>query len=409
MDTYFHRLRRYFSNGDTKLFPLPDIVLVAVLSFVLLLIGAGSNYDKSTLTAFLFVLANFSMLVPLLLRRTRPMLMLWLMVPIGLWQLMLFNYASPSLIAVPIASYSIARWADSEQSRTVLVVGLLASISSALRWCWGPSNGVLQFLIYSSIVFFVCFAAVLIPYLLGRRTFERVLVEQERVQASRARYQAEIDRLEQETRITEARVRSDIARELHDVVAHSLSVIIVQADGGKALLTKKPEAAAEALTTIGDTGREALSEMRRIVGVLREGPASNAEYVPNPGLSEIAAMVHRAGDRVELIIKGEEPAVPATLGLTAYRIVQEGVTNFLKHAGESATARVTIAYTPDLIKLQIADNGRGSSPINDSGGYGLRGMRERVNSMGGYLDAGPGVGGGYLVKATLPIPRSTSR
>lgn len=384
--------------------PLFDIVLAAVLTLTLGMMGDpfSSYYSGPDLVA---LVAGLLMTAPLALRRTQPLAMLALMTVAGVLQLTTLSGPSPSLMAVPIAAYSIARWLPGSKSRIVIYLGLIASALGPATWVFVQSGASFFSSVPAfSMLFITCFAAVAGPYLLGRRILEATQAASERQLASQAAYQAEISRREQETRITEARVRSEIARELHDVVAHSLSVIIVQADGGKALTAKKPEAAAEALETIAETGREALTEMRRIVGVLRNDPNQRADFAPNPSLIDIPAMVAKAGDRVELHVDGAPPLVPATLGLTAYRVVQEAVTNFLKHAGPDAHARVSIAYSPNAIDIEVADNGHGASASSDGAGHGLRGMYERVSSMGGRLNAGPGLGGGYLVRASLPLP-----
>ncbi len=200
------------------------------------------------------------------------------------------------------------------------------------------------------------------------------------------------------------------------MVAHTLGDIIVQANGGKALARKHPEAAAEVLETISETGREALAEMRRIVGVLRADPDApdSAEYQPAPGLADIPAMVAKAGDHVQLSITGVQPTVSAALGVTVYRVVQEGLTNVLKHAGPQARATVTLIYQPNLISVEVADDGQ-SGGSNDrqanpqvGSGYGLQGMAERVSAMGGEMTAHPLSGGGWVVRAALPTTGTTS-
>jgi len=365
------------------------------------------------------VITSIALMMPLAIRRTHPILMTGLMTVAGLVQVVFVSSPTWSLIAIPAASYSVARFVAGHESRIVVGAGALGSVIGPLRWMSDEplaqqGEGLLSLTAPFSAL---CFAWVVIPYLLGRRDRETAITREEREQSARQRYESELVRREQQTRMAEARIRNEIARELHDVVAHSLSVIIVQADGGKALARKQPEAATRVLDTISDTGREALSEMRRIVGVLRVDPESSSpdDYRPNPGLPDIATMVARAGDRVTLSITGAEPAVSATVGLTAYRVVQEALTNFLTHAGPQARARVTIIYEPTVIHIEVMDDGgipAGSTPdaaddwplVPDLGpGYGLRGMHERVAAMGGKLVARPTRTGGWLVRATLPL------
>jgi signal transduction histidine kinase len=147
--------------------------------------------------------------------------------------------------------------------------------------------------------------------------------------------------------------------------------------------------------------------MRRIVGVLRNDPAdAAAQYAPNPGLAEIPSMVEKSGDRVHLQVNGRMPVVPGSLGLTCYRVVQEAVTNALKHAGPGAQITVKLDYQPQFIVLDISDDGLGVKAGNDGHGNGLRGMEERVSSMGGQLFTGPRPDGGYQVWVKIPLPNS---
>jgi signal transduction histidine kinase len=247
----------------------------------------------------------------------------------------------------------------------------------------------------------VCAGLVLTPYAVGRRLRESALIDSQQRIVKAQRYRAILAEREQQARVAEERTRNEIARELHDIVAHSLSVMIVQAEGGKALATKKPEKAPEVLETIAETGREALLEMRRIVGVLRQD--TDAEFSPSPSLAEIPDLVDKSGVKVELKVTGEEPVVSQALGLVIYRVVQEALTNVLKHAGPSAHATVTLAYSPTAIYVEILDDGYGAAVQGDGRGHGLQGMRERVTSMGGQLSAGPRKEGGFRVMAKLPV------
>jgi signal transduction histidine kinase len=205
-----------------------------------------------------------------------------------------------------------------------------------------------------------------------------------------------------------AEERARIARELHDSVAHSVSVMVVQAGGARRLVATNPERAAEALGQIELTGRQALVEMRRLLGVLRtedEAPS----LAPQPSIAEVDALVasvRDAGVPVELTVEGEPRALPRGLDLSAYRIVQEALTNILKHAGPAA-AKVVLRWSSDELFLHVIDNGRGASVDHDDrgdgAGHGLVGMRERVALYGGELRAGPSPGGGYHVAARLPL------
>ena len=203
-----------------------------------------------------------------------------------------------------------------------------------------------------------------------------------------------------EAAIVEERAR--IARELHDVVAHAISVIVLQARGGRSLLDSEPHETRGALDTIEHTGQQALVEMRRLVGLLRASD-ERLELAPQPTLSQLRHLVDQvraAGLPVELSIEGSPVALPPGVDLSAYRIVQEALTNALKHAGP-ARARVRLAYSPEALDLEVSDDGAGAADGGD-GGHGLVGMRERVTVYGGDLEAGPQPDGGYAVRVRLP-------
>jgi signal transduction histidine kinase len=203
--------------------------------------------------------------------------------------------------------------------------------------------------------------------------------------------------------VTEERLR--IARELHDVVAHSMSIIAVQSGVGAHVLDSQPEEARKALAAVEATSRQALIEMRRLLGVLRAEAEPRGSLAPAPGLADVealAAEVARAGVRVEVRIEGAPAELPAGLDLSAYRIVQEALTNVVRHAGP-ATARVAVGYAADRVTVEVVDDGRGGDPGRDHGGHGIAGMRERAELYGGTLEAGPGPGGGFRVAASLPL------
>jgi signal transduction histidine kinase len=199
---------------------------------------------------------------------------------------------------------------------------------------------------------------------------------------------------------------------MHDVVAHGLSVMIVQADGARFAAASDPDAATAALATIAATGRSSLAEMRRLLGVLRDEESASPD-APQPGLADIETLVAglaTGGRSVRLRIEGELPQGPgseegAATGLTAYRIVQEALTNVMKHAGDDATAWVTVTVHPTRVVVEVVDDGVGGvvGPADPGApGHGLRGMAERVEMLGGSLVTGPDPRGGFRVVATLP-------
>ncbi len=391
--------------------PLSDVLLAAAVTVATVPMSAANEPFPPTVLGIL--LTSLLMTASLVLRRWCPLAMVAVMFVAGLGQLIFVAYPTASLLAVPIAAYSAARWVAGAKARLVVIGGGIGSIAGPLRWAydaihWGGSllSGFSVFVLTSGI----CLFAVVTPYIVGRRFRDNSIAQQHAAEAALRQYRAELSAREQDARMTEARVRNDIARELHDIVAHSLSVIIVQAEGGRALAAKKPEQAVESLETIAQTGREALGEMRRIVGVLRGDPKEgSADFVPMPGLRDIPALVAKASDRVSLHVVGTEPEVPQTVGVTVYRIVQEAVTNVLKHAGPQARASVTLSYLAMSVVIDVVDDGLGQQAGGDNQGHGLRGMYERVTSMGGTLTAGPRPEGGYQVHCILPLPSAVTR
>jgi signal transduction histidine kinase len=232
-----------------------------------------------------------------------------------------------------------------------------------------------------------------------RRRQEAVVSAQERA--------AELERAREELArraVLDERLR--IARELHDIVAHGMSIVAVQAGVGAHVLDSRPEEARKALAAIEVTSRQALVEMRRLLGVLRQEAETRGSLAPAPGLAELdglAAEVAKAGVRVEVLIEGSRPDLPLGLDLSAYRIVQEALTNVVRHAGP-ATARVGIRYGAGEVALEVVDDGRATDAGDHGrGGHGIVGMRERAALYGGDLEAGPLPGGGFRVAARLPV------
>jgi signal transduction histidine kinase len=201
-----------------------------------------------------------------------------------------------------------------------------------------------------------------------------------------------------------AEERARIARELHDVVAHSVSVMVVQASGVRRLLKDEQHRERDALLSVEQIGRQALTEMRRMLGVMRTGEDQPAALAPQPGLQHLdrlIAQVEEAGLPVDLRVEGERPELSPGVDLSAYRIIQEGLTNALKHS-KGAHAEVVIRYVDSSVQLEITDDGAGR--LNGDGkGHGLVGMRERVALYGGTLEAGPRDGGGFVLRAELPV------
>jgi signal transduction histidine kinase len=254
-----------------------------------------------------------------------------------------------------------------------------------------PRSGVGNFIV-ASIIFTIVWT---IAFGVGRKSVEADEAKQRAVRAERER--------EERAHAAVADERARIARELHDVVGHSVSVMTVQASGVRRLLRPDQQRERDALLIVERTGREALAEMRRMVGVLRR-PEEGPVLAPQPSLEHLDRLVEQAreaGLPVELRVEGDAFQLPAGVDLTAYRLVQEGLTNALKHAG-ATRAEVVVNYSDGALEVVVSDDGRGVGS-DDGGGHGLVGMRERVSVYGGELDAGPGPEGGYRLRARLPL------
>jgi signal transduction histidine kinase len=229
----------------------------------------------------------------------------------------------------------------------------------------------------------------------GRKFAQATEAEERAARAEREREERALAAVAEE--------RARIARELHDLVGHSVSLMTVQAGAVRRLLRPEQEREREALQIVEQTGREALAEMRRLVGVLRR-PEEAPALAPQPSLEYLDALVAKvrdAGLQVELQIEGDAAQLPPGIDLTAYRLVQEGLTNALKHA-RATRADVLVRYGDDEVEILVSDDGRGAGS-GDGGGHGLVGMRERVTVYGGELEAGPRPGGGFALHATLPL------
>jgi signal transduction histidine kinase len=217
----------------------------------------------------------------------------------------------------------------------------------------------------------------------------------------------EADR-DERARAAVAEERARIAREMHDSVAHTVSVMVLQAGAAEQALASAPERAQESLATIQDAGREAIVELHRMLGVLR-APVGELALDPQPGVARLDALleqVRRAGLPVDLSVQGEPCRLPAGVDRSVYRIVQEGLTNTLKHAG-AGHASVRLSYDSRAVELEVLDDGTGPGAGN-GGGFGLVGMRERAALYGGVLESGPRPGGGYALRARLPLDGAPS-
>lgn len=242
-----------------------------------------------------------------------------------------------------------------------------------------------------------------LPLILGREVFQR----RRRVEALEERaVRAERER-EERAALAVAEERARIARELHDVVAHQMTVMTVQAEGARRIAGNADSRVVEALAIIGDAGHQGLSEMRRMVGLLRTGPGV-PEFAPQPGVDRLDNLIDQmrdAGLEVTFDQRGEVGHLAPGVDVNLYRIVQESLTNALRHGGPGVHAWVRLRFGPDEVELDIDDDGRGGASLlnGDGGGHGLVGMRERVALLDGTFEAGPRAGGGFSVRVGIPV------
>jgi signal transduction histidine kinase len=346
-----------------------------------------------------FILSTM-LVAPLAWRRTRAWLSGALVAAACLLQAMLLQQPAASQVLALAAVYSLAAYAPRWASLGGLFLALAGGVVFMVRYglLTAPAT-VGQVPVY--LVGLVAIeAVVLLCWAFGDLARSRRLAV--RALQDRAR-RLEVER-QQERDLAAADERSHIAREMHDIVAHSLSVIITQADGARYALAQDPAVGGAALATIADTGRASLREMRRLLGVLRGG--EDASIRPLPALADVGALVEtvrRSGLAVDLEVLGSARGpMPAGAELTAYRVVQEALTNVLKHAGPAAHAAVVLTWSQRGLRLQIDDDGRGAGADPAGGGQGIIGMAERLALYDGEVEAGPRSGGGFRVTAFIP-------
>jgi signal transduction histidine kinase len=331
---------------------------------------------------------------PLVVRRWFPGAVLAVCVASGLAFAALGLPPETLVVAVLVAVYSVAAYGDGWVSPAGLAAAAVGSAAVQL------TPGRFQFPTPVTNTLVIGAAWLLGHFAHNYRAYAARLEERT----------AELDQAREElARRAVAEERLRLARELHDVVAHAMSVIAVQSGVGAHVADTQPEEAAKALAAIQATSRAALTELRRLLGVLRQDSEPQGALSPVPGLADLdtlLAEVAKAGLAVRLRVEGTPSPLPAGLDLSAYRIVQEALTNVVKHAGP-ARAQVTVGYHHQDVTVEVTDDGRGVGAAAGDGragtGHGLIGMRERVAAFGGDLEAGPRPGGGFRVAARLPL------
>jgi signal transduction histidine kinase len=350
-------------------FPVPAYVVALVIGAAQVAVGIGPTFTDSPLQPTFADAAILILLYTVAAERPRRISLPALAACVVLFAAVVARYNPGGNVGQP-----------RHQVEFFLVTALLYLLAPTSAWVLGDSMGY-------------------------RRAYSAAL-EERAVRAERER--------DAQAQIAAAAERARIARELHDVIAHNLSVMVAQADGGAYAFDATPERSRQALAEIGRTGRQALSEMSSLLGVLRTNPEA-APLAPAPVAAEIAELVtqaREAGMDVSHTVEGAVRPLSGGLSLTVYRIVQEALTNVRKHAGPGAAAEVTLRYGQDDLLVRVADDGRGTAglprygpvPAVEPDGHGLAGMRERAAMYGGTVHAGPRPGGGFEVTARLPLP-----
>ncbi len=380
---------------------LVDLVVAAVVAVLAVVDVASASAEglpgERTADGFAYALVIAGS-VSLVWRRRAPIAVLAIVTGalVAFW---LREYgAFLSVLGLP-ALYAVAAHAQRrERAWWALGVSCVSLMLAASVSVLDRPDGFAYFTALSMMAFLI--AAIAAGVVIRNR--ERNFVDTEHRAAA-----AEADRLAEAERAV-VRERSRIAREMHDVVAHGMSVVAVQAAAGREIVHANPDKAAEVFARIEAVGRESLTELRRMLGVLRDTGDDDASLSPQPGIADIAAAVAQSsatGVTTELVIDGHQRPVAPGIELAAFRIVQEALTNVRKHAGGSASATVRISYEDHVLVVDVTDDGRGAvTSMSGAGtGHGLIGMRERVEIYGGELTSGPRPGGGYAVRAILPI------
>jgi signal transduction histidine kinase len=379
------RLRRLAERRRDEL--ITAFALVAIEANAIAVDEADSGADPP-LALDLIACAAFA--VPLLWRRRAPFEATLAMMTVAVVQAFTGLTTAPDM-AVSVALLALMLFSLGRHAERRSLIGLAYGVAVAVAVTLAVTPG--------DILFPVAFFFVA-PWVAGRALRSRTLLARELAeQAARS----EAEREERAARAI-ADERARIARELHDVVAHSLTVMVIQAGAARRIVDTQPERVVEVADTIKRMGSEALDEMRRLVGVLRE-EGEGAALAPQPTMADIESLVERArgaGLDVELDVRGERAALPPGVDLSAYRVIQEALTNTIKHA-RASRATVTVTHSSDALEIAISDDGSGGEAVLPSAGQGLVGMRERVTLYGGTLDAAPRAGGGFEVRARFPL------
>ncbi|WP_414936194.1 sensor histidine kinase [Amycolatopsis sp. cmx-11-51] len=388
----------------------------AVDTGLTVLIGLSTVVTADDPEGFEWWLASLVSLASLLVRHRNPVITFAAGTTVSLLHLTMGNDLHPVDVVALLGLFSVAAWGSRRLSFALLAAGLL--VTAAWSFYASEANTRTPVPMPPRIIVIDPLAppterdddqvqdwggfpgvglSLAVAWLAGLNTRQR------RIRLSALEQRAADLERERDTQaaLAVAAERGRISRELHDVVAHALSVVVLQAQGAQAELDRRPERAREALDAIVGTGRTALSEIRWLLGALGQ---DTPDREPQPGaerLPRLAADVRSAGTPVEFAVEGEPRPLSSTVDLAAYRIVQEALTNVVKHAGPGASVTIVLRYEPDELEIEVTDDGIATEAPSGTG-HGLEGMRERVNVLGGTFEAGPRPERGFAVRATLP-------
>jgi signal transduction histidine kinase len=369
--------------------PLVDAFFAAPIVLISLPAWLG---DAQAVPRLEYLALTVGLVAPLVMRRTFPRTVFAVVALICCAQCIAGIVPIPANMAVLMGLYTVAADLTFRWGLAAALIAELGAVMAALRYASGHADQRSTLLMLSVLVAGVWILGL---HIRTRRAYLSSLEERA------ARLEQERDA---EVRMAMAAERARIARELHDVVAHNVSVIVVQADGASFAIDTDVGRARQALETISQTGRNALAEMRRLLGVLRESDDAGA-YAPQPGvaqLDDLVEQVRSSGLPVTYEVAGSPPDMSEGRQLTVFRIVQEALTNTLKHGGPRVAATVRLRYAMDAVEVRVHDDGRGAAAADDGRGHGLAGMRERAAVYGGSVSAKPCPGGGFEVVARIP-------
>ncbi len=343
--------------------------------------------------------------VSIVLRHHYPLLFFAVVLLLIVVQVFALPYATVSWLVVPVAVFDTARLMAPRIARICLVIALVVTVPSPVRWILPAIRTDSAWQTVMILAMVTVAGAIMTAYSIGRRGYD---VAEARSRQEEAEHRAAGLRVAEQAahqRALETQVRTGISREVHDIVAHSIAVMVVQAEGGLAQIDRAPQRTRQALETISDSGHEALQEMRRIVRLLRsdvdeavDGPLGLASA---PRLDDLPALIEKSNATLQ--VRGTPSGLTPSLEMTIYRVIQEGLTNSLKHAGAAADPRVRLVWRPSEVLIMISNKMTRQTVPDDHRGTGLIGMAERVQALDGTLTAGPDETGGFEVCAQIPL------